>query len=176
MWRKRVKKSRRYPEAFCMLQSPCSFQPFPIHISSCSVVRQLLSIFALYLTYCLVFIVERRNDKLKAWTEEFIRSFHHWAEALRFGMWFTCVFHVIFALCRPALFRRELMVAVFLIISLFQVPVICMCGALRIFFLCCMCPPNIYLKVMSIRSNRIDLRQLNFFLVWKILCYTIIEK
>lgn len=96
--------------------------------------------FCLYLTYCLVFIVELRNDKLKAWTEEFIRSFHHWAEALRFGMWFTCVFHVIFALCGPALFCRELMVAVFVIISLFQVPVICMCGTLRILFLCWMCP------------------------------------
>lgn len=71
----RAKQSRKYAKAFCKLQSPCPFQPFPIHVSSCLVVQLLLTIFALYLTYCLVFIVELINDK--STNKKLIRSFHH---------------------------------------------------------------------------------------------------
>lgn len=56
VWRKRVRKSGKYREALCMLQSACSFQPFLIHFSSCSIIQQLLTMVSVYLT-CLIFAV-----------------------------------------------------------------------------------------------------------------------
>lgn len=70
--------------------------------------------------------------------------------------------------CRPAWFPQELVVAVFLSSFLVQVPAIHMCGA------SCALSSNIQLKVLGIRSSGCALRQLNFFLVWKTLHYTII--
>lgn len=123
----RVRKSGKYWE-------PLPFRPFLIHLS---VVQQWLAILALCLTYCLIFIVELTNDKQRARAEKLIRSFYHWAEALRFAVWFTCFFYVIFTLFTgQPLSPENVWLLYFLSISLFQLPVMHMCGTLKRSFLC----------------------------------------
>lgn len=125
--KERKKKSTKYPVAFWKVQSPFLSSPFHFTFLLVSFAQQLLPIFALYLTYYLVYIVELINDK--SMNREIYQKLPSLSRSSQiWGVVHLCLSCNFCSLCRPALFQPELVVATFLIISLFQVPVVCMCG------------------------------------------------